>query len=113
MMEIKIPLIDFKDTEILGGEPDLCILSDNYIEHKWKTHSRHTEELPHREVNYVGTTVYLKKFIIGVNAGYDTKTDRYDVRILTTNPAEELIYLFGTLKDALELKSKIQKWLLT
>lgn len=37
MTTFKIPLLSYKNLEIIGGEPDLLILDEFALTHKWRS----------------------------------------------------------------------------
>lgn len=112
LIEIEIPVIDFKDTEIVESLPDKIILHPTYIEYKWKVTHKETEDgLPQEPKTFTGNRAILKKHIIGIEAYFSQANQRYQIAILTPY-GESTSPLFESFKQAQEVKNTILNWLL-
>jgi hypothetical protein len=111
----EIKCIPSKDMEIIESAPERLKLYDKHLEIQWKLTVKEPDENTgiKQERYYRGDKTILKNHVCSVGAHYSIESNYYKCTILTSNPEADYAFAFDTLKEALELKDKIQQWLLT
>jgi len=107
-VEIKIPLIDYKDAKVISGLEDLVILHPDHLEYKWKCTLDLSGEDHIGITSQKGRKVILKEYIFGAEAYWSISHERY-VATLDTNFSP--CWVFATMKEAETFQDKILTWL--
>lgn len=112
MIEIKIPNVSYKGCKVISGLPDFIALHDEYLEFKWKVEAEKENDGITMPRKYMGQKIFLKKHILGVEAYWSNSQERYCCNLLLAMENDTSCWMFETFEAAVELKDKIQAWLL-
>lgn len=112
MIELKYPCISYKGCEIISGLPEYIAIHDEHIEYKWKTEAKKDNDGIPETRKYLGQKTFLKKHIQGVEAYWSQDYERYCCNLILASNEDASCWIFETFEAAVELKDKIQAWLL-
>lgn len=111
-VEIKIPQVSYNNFKITTDIPDAIILHEHYLEFKTNYRFIHTEDsIEKPEQKYQSNITLLKKSISEIFVSWNGNKEIYEIEINKTDH-NNVITLFKTFSEALEVKNKILQWLI-
>lgn len=109
---LTVPIFSSKDKEVISGLPDVVNLYSEYLEYRWKTKIRETEEGVLKEREFMGQQNVLRKGIISVMANWRCDEEIFVCNIRTQNDSSDFSLAFKTMAEAISFKDRLWVWVL-